>query len=440
MIPRKIHKRTLAIVFCFVVLPWILVAVPGELAESWLSTGYSGNVYVHGWPLVHLDRTEVTAGSYLDSPKTASGEMPELEAADAAGIDKALNEFAVDHPPLRLNLGLGHEEILRISEPQTLGQNGFWADPSCWPRWGLGSDLQIRWMGVICNLLFLGLAALLFGWVVEWWVRRNNGLLKFSLRSLLVATAIAALVTGWAAREYSRHVDREQKFARLVELGILPTIMCRGRFPQVVSRLLNHGHFPGLDPSFFVAIYDDDGGSCLYVDLSDPHAMDQVNEIASALLESPIPVVLNTSPLTRQLENQLFEFENANVKGLYTEYSSRWNGFRGERSLVSGETSEDEVFPERKVNYSTKFPHLEYINLSLVPALDQEFQLEAFCGLENLESVQLNRLAEAGIKFLVRTKEQWPEVLHVEYDEDTPEESKRLLEQHFEVSEFELEY
>ena len=59
---RPVHKTTLLILFLFVVLPWILVAIPGQASSVDISSFDKGVGFplkmLHGWPATYLASTK----------------------------------------------------------------------------------------------------------------------------------------------------------------------------------------------------------------------------------------------------------------------------------------------------------------------------------------------------------------------------------------------
>ena len=122
----RIHKRTLAVVFCLVVVPWILVAIPGQVSGGWGTTGSSAKDYQHGWPFVHLIRTEALSVGNLVKGRFVRGQIPSrLE------FDRIARESAREH---QLKFDLRLERLHEISCDETwstvpLDEVYSWTDP-----------------------------------------------------------------------------------------------------------------------------------------------------------------------------------------------------------------------------------------------------------------------------------------------------------------------
>lgn len=60
---RRLHKRSIAVAFFVVLLPWILVAIPSTVVGLGGSTGSEIIHSVHGWPFVHFgNQNEMAKG------------------------------------------------------------------------------------------------------------------------------------------------------------------------------------------------------------------------------------------------------------------------------------------------------------------------------------------------------------------------------------------
>ena len=95
---RRFHKRTLVIVFCFVVIPWLLVAIPGEESGSFRANqGLTYSQYGYGWPCQHLFHIE--AINY-------GGCWVPASPVDLDLTKKSAREIFPEQPLLKLNLGL----------------------------------------------------------------------------------------------------------------------------------------------------------------------------------------------------------------------------------------------------------------------------------------------------------------------------------------------
>lgn len=422
---RRIHKRTLAIVFCFVVLPWILVAVPGDHVESWGTTGSNGSAFAHGWPFIHLDRTEVGVNGSWVNGKYTPGPVPA-----GLDLDKKARESAREHPPLRLDLRLDRQEVASFNYDPLPVQPPYWTESMHWPRIGKGRYLTIRPLGLIANLLILGLAILLSGWLVERRVvRRGKSLLRFSLKTLLVVTALVALAIGWFVRERSSHADAHEKALKLAEVDVDVLLKFKERFPRVISQLFNNGHLPLMDPLFFSVLDKNKSGVAELRMLDDMDAV-QISSLADLTIDLPFQIQLEILYYTRDIENQLSKLDQVESLIIAFDFEVWVNSFSDDENYT-GDIINDLKISGKRVNLQAKFSGLKRLDAILDPELDQESQLKAFCGLETLEQVELYELSQVGVDFLVKTKEQWPDDIYLDFDEEVTEESRRLLIDHF---------
>ena len=430
--PRRIHKRTMLIVFFVVVLPWILVAVPGESTGGWGTTGSSREAFVHGWPFVHLDRTQATVSGSWVNKKFFPGRMP-------AGLDlrKLAKESAREHPALRMDLRLNRKDSVYAFDAANPMLGTYWTNVKLWPLRGPGIYWEIRPLGLICNLLVLGLAGFLIGFIVERRIRSQGRLLKFSLKSLLALMALVSIAIGWVVGEYSRFASLQRDLTN-IEL-MLPSHLnanFEGRFPRVVSQLFNHGHLPFVDPRFFVVLSRRDPGS-LWVSLDDladgeQATAEQIIVLNELNTDARLSIYLETWVYTRQIEEHLNGFDKAQVENLEIQFGvNLWVESFSDVEGYQGDFFKDIELFGKSVNIIPDFPRLKVLRLHLCSELDQQSQLESFCGLESLEEVELSGLSQPAIDFLWKTREKWPRNITLEFEHDVNDESRDRLVQYF---------
>ena len=442
---RRVHKRTLAIVFCFVILPWILVAVPGVEALRWRGgiPGHRGVFYTHGWPFQHLVRQEAIVDGTSVNGKFILGQIPpQLE------LDKLARESVYEQPSLKLNLRLRKVENFG-SRDQWLpfpsksmayppwptvksDGTGFWTAPFKWFKSGTGHYWEIKPLGLICNLIILALVTLLVGWIAERKLARQGRIFKFSIRALLLATAFVAIGISWLVQEFSRFQKHHQQFDYFSSETTFTSpyyntlhvdAKFKSRFSLVVSQLLNHGELPFVDPKFFVALDSQDPGTlfiCLFFD--EEMDLQRIQEIAQLAAENPFSVKLKIKGYGRQIEKSLVDFENVRLMELDIQFHTpdSVDSF-GDREDYTGD----------RVDITAGFPHLKRLTLHLDTTLDQEPQLKSFRGLNSLEEVKLVDLSQSGVDYMLKTTEAWPRKIEFEFKPNVSEASKELLWQHF---------
>lgn len=460
---RRIHKRTLAIVFCFVILPWCLVAIPGERSSASGTTGNRRIAYKHGWPFQHLVRAEAIVNRTYVNGEYVDDRLPSL-----LELDGLAQESSPVQPSLKLNLRLGKTELIkgkRLFRNAFFGPSwptvesdvaGFWTEPFKWTKPNSGRYWEVQKLGLVGNMMFLVLTFFLFSWLVERKLARQGGKLarqgrsfKLSISSLLLATTLVAM-GSWTVREYSLYQRQRQQINDFLPEGRLdPARLSFGsnfstpnfinanfksRFPEIVSQLLNHGCLPFVDSEFFVALDGQDPGILtihLYNKSLNP------SKLAQAAVESPFSVNLKVPDYGRHSENSLVDFKDANLTDLYIFFDWRdWvDSLYGEelKEPLARQRSGKPIFTaaDMRVNLTADFPHLQRLTLRLCSTLDQESQLKSFCGLESLEEVRLAGLTKVGVDFMLQTKEQWPRKVELEFEDDVSDESKELLWQYF---------
>ena len=435
----RIHKRTLAVVFCLVVVPWILVAIPGQVSGGWGTTGSSAKDYQHGWPFVHLIRTEAIVDGTWVNKVFVPGQIPSrLE------LDRIARESAREHPQLKFDLRLERPAVLSQGDawPTLVWKGGgFWSTPFQWTRPGTGRHWEFLWLGLVCNLLIVALVAVPVGWIIERRLRRQAGLFKFSLMSLLLLTALVAIATGWIVQEYSLYKKHERCLSNFESGSLKRWVYAnenyKSRFPYVVFQLLNHGRLPWVDPRFFVAL-DDQNPGVLEVGV-DEMKLGEIRELAEAVGDSPFSVNLTILDFGQNVERGLIEFGDLEVTELNIEFDlSNWVDSFSDHKDFSDDFLEDLKVSGERVNITASFPHLKRLSLHLDREMDEESQLKSFCDLPSLEEVRISGISQEGVNFILKTKEQWPRKVQFEFEQIVADKAKEELDQYFDSS-FEFE-
>jgi len=201
----RLHKRTIAAIFCVVLLPWVLIAVPATVTGGGGTTGLNINHSVHGWPWVHLESTEYDVYGNWVNKKFIPGQMP-------AGLDlvessrNAAAGFTKDKPSVQWNLRLEPDDW---QAEDISGQAGYWSEPTVWPAWEDKTHLTPRYVGLLLNMIVVALLAGLVAAFCEYRIRHHQRLLKFSLAKMLIAVAVCVVAMGWftnALRENAAQV------------------------------------------------------------------------------------------------------------------------------------------------------------------------------------------------------------------------------------------
>ena len=457
---RRIQKRTLAIVFCFVVLPWFLVAIPGKQSDALGTSGNSRVAYKHGWPFLHLVRTEaIVDGTYVNGKFVADLMPTQFE------LDEIARGSAVEQPFLALDLKFRKTDVETgrwiVAWPDEYdwpmlksNGSGFWTSPFKWTEPNSGRYWEVQKLGLVCNLILLVSTILLVVWMVDRKLVRQRSKLaqqtqgfKLSIGSLLVATTLVA-IGSWFVREYSDYKRQRQQIDDLIlglEGPLDPALLSQGsnfstpnfiranfksRFPEIVSQLLNNGCLPLVDSRFLVALDGSDPGD-LIIHLYDKSL--KPSKLAHAAAQSSYPVYLKVPTYGRHSEKSLEDFEDVNMTDLRIQFNFVvWiRSLYGEdlKELIDRKRLGKSLLTraDRLVNITADFPHLKRLTLDLDISLDEESQLKSFCGLESLEEVKLTGISADGVNFMLKTKKQWPRKVEFEFLNNVTDESKELL-------------
>ena len=233
---------------------------------------------------------------------------------------------------------------------------------------------------------------------------------------------------GWLVREYAHYQTNQQQLNNLrdepFELDYYSEPNFKTRFPTVVSRLLNHGQLPFVEPEFFVALNSREPG-VLTLGLRNEKDQQEIRRFAKAAADSPFSVHVGIALYGHRSKQDLAELEKTRLTDLTIDYENT-NWAELERNSEKDSESVDEM-----VNISANFPHLKKLDLSLTNWFDQGSQLKPFCGLDSLEEVFMDGVSSTGVDFMLKTKEQWPRKVEFLFDSDVSQESKELLWQYF---------
>ena len=141
---------------------------------------------------------------------------------------------------------------------------------------------------------------------------------------------------------------------------------------------------------------------------------------------------METWVYTRQIEEHLNGFDKAQVENLEIQFGvNLWVESFSDVEGYQGDFFKDIELFGKSVNIIPDFPRLKVLRLHLCSELDQQSQLESFCGLESLEEVELSGLSQPAIDFLWKTREKWPKNITLEFEHDVTDESRDRLVEYF---------
>ncbi len=171
--PFQIKNRTLPIVLLLVVLPWMLLALPGYVVTEGgkdkikTDSGVARTASVHrsyGWPLTHAQSSHVTVLG-----KLRGGQYRPGEGVTPPEMNKLIDEHLPEHEGGFLNLIPSAREGTAITS--------LWTDSENMPLFVRGyledhvdkKGLRMTWNipMLIVNCILMALAAVFVGYIVE---------------------------------------------------------------------------------------------------------------------------------------------------------------------------------------------------------------------------------------------------------------------------------
>ena len=430
--------------------------------------GYAIENCAHGWPFVYLDRSVCT----LQGVPTA----PPQTLRSGESFDDFATRTAPELPPFRLNLKLDYTPV---SHGQYDGDGAFrvpdwpilepyWTNRSIWPHSDTGCCFRFRFLGLVLNLIFLGLTILLVGSLVQRWLRRRKRGVRISLRATMVLIALFAIFLSWGPAEFREHKQRKQQLQTLFLPRPHPTLLridghynssgyvvYRNRFPRLISLVLNNGHLPLLDPSFYLK-WDEtnlvDRGKTWIRVLYKPsdkslslRRTPPLSEYGPYLKKNRISATVTLPFFDADGLRMLDDLGPTSIEGLKIRFHQPYGNLiaprsssQKDRQLVEATCAHE--FQKDLKAYGDQFENLSQlkrliVDLTLCP--DQAAFLECFCGLESLEKVGVSGLDQDGADFLLMTKDKWPKNVRLTQPHLKQESTLELLKKRFLVSAFE---
>ena len=338
---RRVHKRTIAVVLCVVIFPWVLIAIPGTLDTGGQVSGWNIYHLLHGWPFVHLESTHYQNVGNSEEGRYRLSRLPwDMDKATSAKEAAAI--FTKGQSPAQLNLRLEKERY----RPHWIGKVGFWSEGSSWPALKTGVHFTPRYVGVLLNLFCLALLVSIVAALCERRIRRHERLLKYSLANLFIGTALIAVACAWIARMHLDHaaqarVDDQlqtissEKFKDNNELYYFSKSH-ESRFPLIISQLLNHGkHSWGAVP-FFRQVKS----GHVMVRISKESDLDRLKRIASLVSPNEYSVELDLNNFNSKTQKMLNALDGANLVSLSLSFGD-YRALLGSASLALGRDGGD---------------------------------------------------------------------------------------------------
>ena len=228
----RFRWRSLIIAILFVLVPWCLIAIPGESIGNdngfeIYRIGGATSIFLpmnHGWPAVHMVSLKHSPNHPLIQSDDFGTKLDRYRSNSNLFVDSSHREFVA---------------------PAMATQ--FWSDINRWPGKlsNTGSPIVFEYwlnpIGLTINIAVLVFLLMLVILVCEYRIRRFGSLLRFSIFEFLVVFSLIAIGFGWI----EMHNRRAQKEAiELTELnGLLVNKASEIRYdllPTPVSRLFDY--------------------------------------------------------------------------------------------------------------------------------------------------------------------------------------------------------
>ncbi len=425
----KIHKRTAAVVFCVVICPWILIAVPGTIwgggGTSVMTVGHRK----HGWPFVHLVSTHVKINKYWYKQNFAPNQAPHSPSLEEIAKYWADN-FAPHVKPVQLDFRFDRDPFFTEMDCRL----GFWSDPLNWPVGKSCLHLSPRYIGLGLNLLIVVLIACAIGTVCEYRIRRHHRLFKFSLKSLMIFTVLASIVAAWLVRiqlQSNTTANLNQSLLQLQDDDLLMvSFEQESQFPLVLSQLLNHGKFPWGATNNFACTKS--GRIEIYLEDTIPQEFNQIVKLAK---ESGYQLVITVDEFTPKKKAMLCAFNEMNIVDLTIDLDAiNWMDQMFDSNGRELTLKQAAIRVNRELDFKLDLPHLENLTLSLDSDLCQVAQLQIFIGLTP-SNCSITGVSNEGAKFILETADQWPENMKLVFLSNVSADIREKIRARFKIQE-----
>ena len=422
------HKRSLFVALISVLVPWILVAIPGTRAGSDSATDEThracGIFYRHGWPFIHLDSSRVSLHLLSGSEPFSRSEV-ESAGANAGLLLNSVNDsfWSKKRPPLKLDWRWQRTWHPKEEYPEL---PAFWSDTERWPRLTYGSRNRIRVWGLICNLLVVFLVWMGVVSAVEYCIRRSLPLIQISCRRFLVAIIIFGFL--FLAFPFIQGIKRDKRvFESLESLESLESTVqfesmdceldfkLERRLPMVVCQLLNHGRLPLFDYWYLHKIRECE------IWASNGRELQRDSKSVASLI-----AIMNRESVPVSLE--------AEWDGHTARFLESLGGAKiTEMTFVFGAFQKETLC----VDLSERFPELQYLTLDLGTTEITPESIQPFLGISSLQAAKFWNVDKEASLILIQTQDQWPArtKIQLRYGEDWTEDLLRKLGDRFEIFE-----
>ena len=392
------HKRTILFVTLVVLLPWTLLAIPGDLIGGGGTSGLNVSFNQHGWPFIHMHSTHYDLYANWVNGVFVRGKPANVDTKPHA-ID-SFNDFF--HEPGRDSKFLDYD--LRLTKSHW-GELGYWSNPDSWSVWDDEHHFEMRWLGLLANLLLVSVIAMIVGWRFE--KRIHDGkLFKFSLLSVGVVVTLLCFALTFAVGSY-RDFNSEQSYVqglRQLESEDLlwVNVDYTDRFPRLISQLCNGGQTPWNDFQVFRKVTV--GAIDIDVDDLDEGQLERVLEV---LDQGDFGLVIRAFDYNERTEKHLKQLDEHKIISLEVDFDA-YDWFEEQTGKSFYDLPLEEARAAIKVSLDLQLDHLEELTVELDDYFSARAQLEPFLDLSPKTRVFVADVNEEAARFILETQDSWP--------------------------------
>ena len=402
----RFHRSTLVIVL-LVIFPWLLVALPGRYHGVAGSTGFSTTHYSHGLPCIFLDRQTVYYSGIWANRKFTLGVKPkdiDFDAEAAEHLAASIQREANSHQSTGQFVADDRLEDLDISSDY---QSRFWSDPDRWPWIGTadGEAMQLRWLGLLLDVLLILLVFWLLASAIEYRLKKRGSDFAFSLVEVLLTTCVVSVFLTWFAGEYRRAQQENTAVDRLLTVVNMADQCIKGErsnsLPVLVSELCDHrSSFPLLETHMFrpveqvrISIYNFD------------EAPDGTAEsLADAMQKADFPINLevNLDEKTLPLFKNDKAISSVEIFDLDFDFDLEYDDLT------------DDYVDNIDLGFKLNFQKVKELSVSLQSEIDEAKQLRLITSLESLERLKIDEVNQNGAAYLSSVASRFPSLKEVD--------------------------
>lgn len=388
---RSLNKWLPYVLPAIVILPiWAVIGIPASVHYRY------GEYRMHGWPFIMMETCRFDNKIGVLRP----------------GISSIAQQSAEDY--FRRKSMPEREEMfdLRLGK-RTRNQFSYWSNSRNWPFAPASDGFASRWhwIGLLANLLILGVIIFCIGKFLSRRIRLRGRLLSLSLWELILLVTLCAIPFAIVCREY----DRASKEEKLIDVGLETFDWSGGTttsgmettrnssISELLSQLVDHrNQIPNSDLELFHPV------SNMYVKLDAdfliPKETKDQQRLVKLFKEAQFPIKLDIRRINKNTEWLLNKIHGAEtVKTLSLKFDYRVK--RGRRISVV-----DDV----EIDLDMSFPKLESLEIYLNERTSQEKQMQPLLNLSNSYVFRIEDVTKSGAEFLIENRQRLPEKVYAD--------------------------